>query len=109
MTGAETAAAVSAGEISAVESIANALDAAEALQPALNTFNSIDREAALDRAARIDHRIGKGEPAGPMAGVAVGQYYGRLPEWQFFGAQALLMAAVLPAFRHAARRFRASA
>ncbi|HEY7704979.1 MAG TPA: amidase [Acidimicrobiia bacterium] len=72
MTGAETAAAVSAGEISAVESITRALEAADRLQPTLNAFNSIDGEGALARAADLDRRRQAGEPLGPMAGVPVG-------------------------------------
>ncbi|MEA3502763.1 MAG: amidase, partial [Actinomycetota bacterium] len=66
------ATAVRTGERTAIETISTALDAAEASQPDLNAFTTIDRDGALARAALLDERIARGADPGPLAGVAIG-------------------------------------
>ena len=66
------AARVAAGEVSAREVTAHAIDRIEALNPTLNAFVAWDGEQALDQAARLDQRIAAGERVGPLAGVPVG-------------------------------------
>lgn len=66
------AAAVRSGERSAVDGIDDALRAAEALQPRLNAFTSIDRQGAIARAEELDRRIADGEDVGPLAGIPIG-------------------------------------
>ena len=68
----DSAAAVRSGERSAVDGIDDALRAAEALQPRLNAFTSIDRQGAIARAQELDRRIEKGEDVGPLAGIPIG-------------------------------------
>jgi aspartyl-tRNA(Asn)/glutamyl-tRNA(Gln) amidotransferase subunit A len=65
-------AAVRSGERSAVDSVDEALAAAEALQPRLNAFTSIDRPGAMARAEELDRRIVAGEDVGSLAGVPIG-------------------------------------
>lgn len=48
-----------------------ALDRMEAVQPALNSYISIDRAASMRRAEEIDRLIAKGADPGPLAGVPV--------------------------------------
>ena len=68
----DLAALVRRGERSAVETVATALDAAEASQAELNAFITIDRDGALARAADLDERIAAGQDPGPLTGVSVG-------------------------------------
>jgi len=57
--------------LSTVESVRQALDAAQASQPVLNAFTSIDADGALARAAELDQRRLAGEDIGPLAGCPV--------------------------------------
>ena len=68
----ELAAAVRSGETSAVEAVGAALDAAEAMQPILNAFVTIDRDGALDRAAAVDEQVALGQDPGSLSGVPIG-------------------------------------
>ena len=68
----DIAGAVRSGESSAVETIGEALDAAESSQADLNAFTTIDRESALAAAARVDEGIARGQSPGPLAGVPIG-------------------------------------
>lgn len=63
------AAAVRAGEASAVEVAEAALRRAEELNPALGAFASVAPEFALDQAAAVDAAVARGEDPGPLAGV----------------------------------------
>ena len=69
---ADLANAIQRGERTAVETVGAALDAAEAAQPRLNIFISIDRDGAMARAEAIDREIALGTPVGPLAGVPIG-------------------------------------
>jgi aspartyl-tRNA(Asn)/glutamyl-tRNA(Gln) amidotransferase subunit A len=68
-TAAEIVAAYRGGGLSPVEVARDALDRAEAVQPALNPFTRIERESALDAAARSEARWRKGEPLSPADGL----------------------------------------
>jgi aspartyl-tRNA(Asn)/glutamyl-tRNA(Gln) amidotransferase subunit A len=68
---AEQAAAIRAGERSAVETVASALDAARRLQPTLNCFVELYEEEALRAARRIDAERRPSRPDEPLRGVPV--------------------------------------
>ncbi len=59
--------AIAAGGVSAVEAARAYLDRAEAYNGALNAFNQILADRALERAAAVD----RGEVTGPLAGVPI--------------------------------------
>lgn len=71
-TAIDTAAAVQRGELSALQSVREALDRIAQLNGALTAFVATDREAAETAARAIDARIARGEPVGPLAGVPIG-------------------------------------
>jgi aspartyl-tRNA(Asn)/glutamyl-tRNA(Gln) amidotransferase subunit A len=62
---------VASGRMSAVEICRATLDRVEAMNPALNAFNLVDRDGALARAERVDGARAAGEPLGPLAGVPI--------------------------------------
>ena len=68
---AATAAAVRTGEIAAVDIVATHLDRAQRSQATLNAYTHLDEEAALGRAAEIDHRVSRGGEIGSLAGVPI--------------------------------------
>ncbi len=69
MTAAELAAAIAAGETSAVDVTRAHLDRIEAVDQRVHAFLHVAPEAALSAAAAVDERRGAGEPLGPLAGV----------------------------------------
>src|SRR5260370_20988924 len=69
MTAAELAAAIAAGETSAVDVTRAHLDRIEAVDQRVHAFLDVAAEAALSAAAAGDERRGAGEPLGPLAGV----------------------------------------
>ena len=68
-TAGQTAAAVAAGEVSAVEVAQAHLDRMAAVEPDLHAFLYVDGDRALAAAARVDAKRAAGEPLGPLAGV----------------------------------------
>ena len=60
---------VSSGELSAVELTNAAIDRAEALQPKLNSFISLEKDEVLEAAESIDKRLRQGENVGSLAGI----------------------------------------
>jgi aspartyl-tRNA(Asn)/glutamyl-tRNA(Gln) amidotransferase subunit A len=62
---------VGRGEVSAREVAGHFVDHIEATDGAYGAFVTVDREATLAEAHRVDARIAAGEPAGPLAGVPV--------------------------------------
>src|SRR5260370_34277787 len=68
MTAAELAAAIAAGETSAVDVTRAHLDRIEAVDQRGHAFLHVAPEAALSAAAAVDERRGAGEPLGPPAG-----------------------------------------
>jgi len=65
------AAAVAAGELSAVEVVGAHLDRIAAVDPGLNAFVDVDGERALVAAAAQDAAAARGIPRGPLGGVPV--------------------------------------
>ena len=68
-TAAETAAAIAAGEVSAVEVAQAHLDRIDAVDKKVNAFLHVDTEGALKAARAVDDRRARGEELGPLAGV----------------------------------------
>lgn len=66
---ADLAGGVRAGGISALAVVQAALDRIAAVDPALNTFTTVDAEAALDVAREVDRLVRDGQDPGPLAGV----------------------------------------
>jgi aspartyl-tRNA(Asn)/glutamyl-tRNA(Gln) amidotransferase subunit A len=69
MTAAELAAAMAAGETSAVDVTQAHLDRISAVDERVHAFLHVAPEAALAAAAEVDQRRSAGEPLGPLAGV----------------------------------------
>src|SRR6516225_425347 len=69
MTAAELAAAIAAGETSAVEVTRAHLDRISAVDEQVHAFLHAAPDAALAAAAAVDERRRAGEPLGPLAGV----------------------------------------
>jgi aspartyl-tRNA(Asn)/glutamyl-tRNA(Gln) amidotransferase subunit A len=62
---------IAAGSISATEACRVTLDRMSAVNPALNAFNHVAADRALDRAAAIDRQRAAGDRLGPLAGVPI--------------------------------------
>ena len=71
LTAAEIAAGIAAGEFSAAEVCAAALDAIAAREPEVQAFLQVTPELAQKAAARIDAARAAGEALPPLAGVPV--------------------------------------
>ena len=65
----EAADAVVGGTLSATDLVEAALARIDRLDPQLNAFIRLDAEDALERARAMDRNRGRGEAAGPLAGV----------------------------------------
>lgn len=62
---------LAAGEVSSVELTSALLDQIALHDATVHAFLRCDREAALNRAAEVDHRRRAGQPLGPLAGLPV--------------------------------------
>ncbi len=71
LTAAETAAAVAAGETSALDVTEAHLARIGEVDPAVHAFLHVDADGARAAARRVDARRTAGEPLGPLAGVPV--------------------------------------
>jgi aspartyl-tRNA(Asn)/glutamyl-tRNA(Gln) amidotransferase subunit A len=69
MTAAEIAAAIAAGEVSAVEVTRAHLDRIEDVDPQVHAFLHVAADGAVSAARAVDERRAAGEPLGPLAGV----------------------------------------
>src|ERR1700727_3526508 len=69
LTAAQTAAAVAAGDVSAVEVATAHLDKIAAIDPQVHAFLHVAPEEALAAARAVDERRAAGEVLGPLAGV----------------------------------------
>jgi aspartyl-tRNA(Asn)/glutamyl-tRNA(Gln) amidotransferase subunit A len=69
LTAAQIAAAVSAGEVSAVEVTTAHLDRIAAVDSEVHAFLHVAADEALAAARAVDERRAAGEPLGPLAGV----------------------------------------
>jgi aspartyl-tRNA(Asn)/glutamyl-tRNA(Gln) amidotransferase subunit A len=65
------AAAVRAGERSAVDVVEAHLARIERFEPEIHAFNLVTADAARAQAAEVDRRVAAGEDVGPLAGVPV--------------------------------------
>ena len=63
--------AIAAGSVSAVEVCRTCIERVHAVNGALNAFNFIAADRALERAAEIDRRRAAGDGLGPLAGVPI--------------------------------------
>lgn len=70
-TAVDIAAAVSAGELSAVEVVDAHLAAVEARESEIHAFNHVMADDARAAAAEVDQRVAAGENVGPLAGVPI--------------------------------------
>ncbi len=70
-TAVELSQKIRAGEITVVEATQAVLDRIEAVDSEINSYVSVDREAALKRAEEVQKLIDAGELTGPLAGVPV--------------------------------------
>ncbi len=70
-TAAALAAAIVAGDVTALEVTNAHLARIDEVDPAVHAFLYIDHEGARAQAAAIDAKIAAGEPVGPLAGVPV--------------------------------------
>ncbi len=69
LTAAQIAAAVAAGEVSAVEVTQAHLDRIAAVDPDVHAFLHVAGIGALAAAEDVDRKRAAGEPLGPLAGV----------------------------------------
>ena len=69
MTAAQIAAAVTAGEVSAVEVTRAHLDRIGDVDPQVHAFLHVAADGAVSAARAVDERRAAGEPLGPLAGV----------------------------------------
>lgn len=67
----ELAAAFRRGELSPIDALASCLERIETLNPCLNAFVALRRDAALEDARRSAERHARGEALGPLDGVPV--------------------------------------
>jgi aspartyl-tRNA(Asn)/glutamyl-tRNA(Gln) amidotransferase subunit A len=65
-------AAVSAGEVSAVEATRATLERIAARDATTHAYLHVDREGALQQAGQVDAARARGETLGPLAGVPIG-------------------------------------
>lgn len=70
-TAVELAAAIREGKTTAVEAMQAVLQKIEETEKTINAYVTIDKEAALQKAAEVQKRIEAGELTGPLAGVPV--------------------------------------
>lgn len=69
LTALELGKKIRAGELTAVEATAAALEQIKRLEPTVNSYITVDEEGALRQAAKIQKKIEAGELSGPLAGV----------------------------------------
>ena len=72
LTAAELAAAYAARKVSPVELVQSLLERIDALEPQLNAFIKLDRDAVLAQAKEAEREIRAGGQRGPLHGVPVG-------------------------------------
>lgn len=71
MTAVELAAAIRAGQTTAVEAAEAMLDRIRERDPVYHCYVTVDREGALSQARAVQEKIAAGELGGPLAGVPV--------------------------------------
>ena len=63
--------AIKCGEVTAVEAMQAVLDQIDKTEETIHAYVTIDKEAALKKAAEVQKKIEAGEITGPLAGVPV--------------------------------------
>jgi len=71
LSAAELAAAIAAGEVSALQAVEAYLDAIEKREPQVEAYNEVLSERARESASAVDADLAAGAPLGPLAGVPV--------------------------------------
>ncbi len=71
LTAVELGRKIKTGEVTAIEATQAALDAIRAKDGEIGSFVTVEEERALERAAKVQALIEKGELTGPLAGVPV--------------------------------------
>lgn len=71
MSAVELGAAIKAGKVTAVEAMEAVLARIDAVEETYHSYITIDKEAALDKAAEVQKQIEEGKLTGPLAGVPV--------------------------------------
>lgn len=71
LTAVELGQKIKAKEISVVEAVQAYLDRIDAVEDAVNSFVTVDKEGALAQAKEVQAKIDAGELTGPLAGVPV--------------------------------------
>ena len=61
--------AIAARQVSSREAVEACLERIERLDPPIRAFLRVDGDRAVDQARRIDERLARGEPVGPLGGV----------------------------------------
>lgn len=69
MTALEVGAEIKKGNITSVDAVKAVFDAIEAKDGAVNAYITLNKEAALQKAAEVQEKIDKGELTSPLAGV----------------------------------------
>ena len=69
LTACELAKKIRDGDVSSEEAAVSVLARIEAMEPSINAYITVTKEAALDTARTIDARRAKGEDIGPLGGV----------------------------------------
>lgn len=71
LTAVELGKKIKAGEVTVTEAVCAAIDSIEKKEEKVNSFVTVDKEGALERAKEVQKRIDSGELSGPLAGVPV--------------------------------------
>ena len=71
LTAVQLGSKINMGEVTVAEAVTAALDAIEKKEKEINSFVTVDREGAMQRAATVQKQIDDGTLRGPLAGVPV--------------------------------------
>ena len=71
LTAVELGKKIKAKEVTVVEAVQEALDAVEKKEKDVNSFVTVMRKEALEKAKEVQEKIDNGELTGPLAGVPV--------------------------------------
>ena len=71
LTAVELGKKIKAKEVTVVEAVQEALDAVEKIEKDVNSFVTVMRKEALEKAKEVQEKIDNGELTGPLAGVPV--------------------------------------
>ncbi|GAI30667.1 unnamed protein product, partial [marine sediment metagenome] len=68
----EAAAAIAAGELTALQLVNSCLERIDALEEKIKAWALLDREGALAAAHRLDEELRRGQRRGPLHGIPMG-------------------------------------